>query len=106
MRLMLVVYIPAITLSHTSLPGPRPTLLRFLLSQEHFVIAEVTEVEVGPPGSPFTGRRRLAVLEDIQRFRPRLAVVTRMMTTTGLPYTLVSFVSLPLGDLTSPRFSW
>ena len=104
MRLMLVVYIPAITLSHTSLPGPRPALLRLLLSQEHFVIAEVTEVEVGPPGSPFTGRRRLAVLEDIQRFRPRLAVVTRM-TTTGLPYTLVSFVSLPLGDLTSPRFS-
>ena len=104
MRLMLVVYIPAITLSHTSLPGPRPALLRLLLSQEHFVIAEVTEVEVGPPGSPLTGRRRLAVLEDIQRFRPRLAVVTRM-TPTGLHSTLVSFVSLPLGDLTSPRFS-
>ena len=106
MRLMLVVYIPAITLPHTSLPGPRPALLRLLLSQEHFVIAEVTEVEVGPPGSPLTGRRRLAVLEDIQRFGARLTVVDLdTMTAARLKSDLVGFVSVPLTDFTSPTFA-
>ena len=103
---MLLVDEPPIALPHSSLPRPRSALLRPLLPQEHLVLAEVTELEVGSPGPPLPGRWKLAVLEDIQRFRPRLAVVTRMMTPTGLPYTLVSFVSLPLGDLTSPRFSW
>ena len=104
MRLMLVVYIPAIALPHPFLSRPRPALVRLLLSQEHFVLAEVTEVEVGSPGSPVTERRRLVVLEDIQRFRPRLAVVT-MMTTSGLQPCLVGFVSVPLCDFTSPSFS-
>ena len=46
LMLMLVVYKPTIALPPSSLPRPRPALLRLLLPQEHFVLAEVTEVEV------------------------------------------------------------
>ena len=106
MRLMLAVNKPTVDLPHSSLPGPRPALLGLLLPQEHFVLAEVTEVEVGSPGSPVTvGWRLGAVLENVKRFRARLAVWLGSLTTPHLHPGLVGFVSVPLGDFTSPMFS-
>ena len=106
MRLMLLVDKPPIALPHSFLPRSRPALMRPLLPQEHLVLAEVTELEVGSPGSPLPRRWRLAVLEDIQRFGARLTVVgLDTMTAARLKSDLVGFVSVPLTDFTSPTFA-
>ena len=99
MRPVLVVNKPPIALPHSSLPRSRPALLRFLLPQEHLVLAEVAEVqvEVGAPVPPV-----LSVLENVQRFGSRFGLAGLTLLTAGLNPGRVGFVSLPLADFTSP----
>ena len=99
MRPVLVVNKPPIALPHSSLPRSRSALLRFLLPQEHLVLAEVAEVqvEVGAPVPPV-----LSVLENVQRFGSRFGLAGLTLLTAGLNPGRVGFVSLPLADFTSP----